>query len=167
MNIRKIFDNLKGVWKFQRNVRNKADNSPIGIMNGTATLDLIGNNQLHYKEEGELSLIGQAMVQARKEYLYLYLEQEDRIEKHFSQDGNDTGYMYTLQFRKSLEPNTIHAIGNHLCKNDNYDASYEFEEKSDGSCNRYKLTYIVIGPEKDYIAETIHERTQHRVIPNL
>ncbi len=167
MKLSKLFQNFAGAWSFTRYLtsRNKPNNYAlniaVGSVKGTATFERVGENQLHYKEEGVFTPIGKAMFKVQKEYLFLI--ENNEIKKYSLQNGKNSELMYPLQFGQPDLKN-IFALGEHLCGQDTYQATYEFdvERGSEELFHRYKLTYDVTGPEKDYIALTMHERQRYR-----
>lgn len=167
MKLSKLFQNFAGVWSFTRGLTEKsnANNQPlniaVGIVRGTATFEPIGKEQLHYKEEGLFTPIGQAMFKVQKEYLFSI--ENNEIKKYSLQDGKDATLMYQLQ---CVQPDLkdIFAFGKYVCAEDTYQATYRFdvERGSEELFHRYKLTYDVTGPEKNYMAFTMLERQRYK-----
>ena len=159
MMIRDIFKKLQGVWSFSRNLIRNDVLQPLGTVKGTVKLSsfIENNNDLYYLEEGELIMSNGEKFNIRKEYIYSYHEKEDQIEKYFAQDGKKEGIFYKLNFKDHTQTasksQSICATGEHLCSKDNYQANYEFLE------DKFKLTYKVNGPNKDYTYETVYEKT--------
>lgn len=134
-----VFNRLHGVWRLQRTV------STMGRMTGWAcfTTSALG---LDYREEGDvLPDIGQ---QTKFYQDYKFRLGENGIAVVFT-DGRP---FHDLAFDPA-DPWT--ATGHHLCGHDRYDAVYRFEEKDP---DRFRLSWTVRGPRKDYRLDTTFTR---------
>lgn len=181
--IKDIFNQLEGTWEFSRNlIDNRAGNLPkdflgmgidifkgrakissnfIGIVEGRAKIGSLRDNpnEMHYVEEGKFIMYNGKIFNIQKEYIYYYDEQKYQITKYFALHYKKIDVFYKLHFTDHVinssninvsinEINLIKATGMHTCKNDHYVASYEFSK------DRFNLTYVVNGPNKNYTSET-------------
>lgn len=153
LKISDIFKNFSGQWIFQRVIKKLSSGEEIATMVGDAKFTSVqkSENILHYREEGTLTTEFQKNLQAYREYLYVYNQERDVIEKYFSEDEENGRLFYTLRFHK--EAQNVIATGEHLCNKDFYKASYEFK-----SSEEFKLSYQATGPEKNYCAETVFKK---------
>ena len=153
MLIKKIFNNLQGIWKFHRKLKLKAKNVSCGEAVGTAVFEKTDNNLLFYREEGVLTTPGGEQLKIYRENFYEYSEKDDNIVKFFSENKQKLTFMYDLKFSKTEK--NINANGKHICINDTYEASFTFPENE---FDKFSLIYDVTGPTKDYLSETSYER---------
>lgn len=133
--IRTVFQNLEGSWSVSRTFNN-------GTFTGKATFREQDSQTLHYREDGTMVLNGSSN-QAYREYLYK-LENEG-ITAYFCE--TPPRLFHHLVFRDEK------AEGIHVCDRDTYKAEYYFE-----SPEKFTLTYVVKGPEKDYSIFTIFQK---------
>ena len=156
----KLFKNLQGNWRFHRTLQNSSSSESLGFVDGTASFIVIKADRLHYQEVGVLTDSCQKKLKIHQEYLYIFDETKDTIEKKFSENGQDKGFFYFLSFDASSEQNNevlFYAYGDHLCNRDHYKALYEFK-KTDNRMNKFALEYVVKGPDKDYVSKTFFRR---------
>lgn len=157
MNTYDIFKRLVGIWSFRRAISSQKSFAPCGVVEGTVSFTPVDDDaqELRYKEEGVFkNSIGQEL-KIQKEYYYSYNERRG-IEKYFSEDGRKAGLFYALKFNVEQTK----AIGNHLCNQDTYEASYDFHNVE--KVSEIYLTYKVNGPKKDDVINT----TFRKIIPS-
>lgn len=158
----KIFQGLQGRWDLSRTLLSTNQKfSPSGKVQGVAKFTLISENEMHYSENGRFTTDTGKEFEVKAEYIYLYNVKEERVEKYFSQKGNKTNRFYILKIENSKTNKDIKVTGEHQCSNDNYRATYKFLGGAD--FNKFVLTYHVKGPSKDYVSETIFERSSSEI----
>lgn len=146
--IYKVFKSLTGRWQLYRNIPN------FGTFEGYASFKKTPDSQhvLFYQEEGTLKLTSGMEVPASKEYVYRY--QDGQISAFFLENGTYNRLFHTLQFESDIkETYPIKAEGYHRCKNDDYDAEYNFSSE-----DAFNLTYKVDGPSKNYSSMSFFKR---------
>lgn len=159
MSILKFFKSLPKSWRYTRTLTDGISGASLGSVEGMALFTpahTSGENEniLHYKEEGIFFSVLGKQIMAHQEYLYIYKQQTNSIEKHFSKAGIDTGLFYVLNFEfLKQKSEAFGASGVHICTKDHYQAKYQFLSSS-----KFKLEYIVIGPTKNYISSTLFEK---------
>lgn len=176
MTFQTIFNQLKGEWQFNRTLTSHNDASPSGHVKGKAEFKALDEHLLHYTESGVFTTNTGEAFNIQRTYAYRWIEAENCIKKFFvthpsptcpglsgasmgpSDEPRDVGsgerLFYTLSF-ESKGSNLI-ATGEHLCIKDNYHATYTFFGGE--TFERFRLTYDVDGPEKDYRSVTDYER---------
>lgn len=158
MKISQIFGKLGGIWNIQRTLINKKVASASGTMKGTAVFKPLEKNQLHYKEEGQLTTDVGDNLKVYREYLYTYNEKEDKIEKYFFEQGKKQHLFYALTFEQTSSKKLLKATGAHKCNQDQYSAAYQFI--GDTEFDEFGLAYQVDGPNKDYESNTTYHRSE-------
>ncbi|KAI9692775.1 MAG: hypothetical protein M1820_009374 [Bogoriella megaspora] len=160
---RRVFDALEGTWTIRRRLKSAIPGYPTGFFQGSATFsprDTTANTfdaEYLYHEEGELTTEAGLKMQANRKYAYRYQSSKDQITTWFiKDDGISVDYLFNeLQHDPSKMGNKQEALlldGDHLCVNDMYKASYDFQ--SLGPEMTFSVTYHVQGPKKDYSHET-------------
>ncbi len=147
-----FFEHLMGSWSFYRKLIVNDAKSLSGTVNGTVVVVQIAVDQLHYQENGQF-ISTQGTFNIQREYIYEYVEKEDKMEKFFCQNREKQGLFYSLVSDNRLLSTTNHLmLGKHLCAQDTYVANYLFEENN----TNFTLTYKVSGPQKNYYSETTY-----------
>lgn len=184
-----IFTALRGVWLFSRKVINNDTKTPLGSVAGSVKLSDTANNaasndELHYEENGEFIVSNftndqHITIKVSREYMFSYDSRSDAISKYFYENKQRARLFYTLRLQQlncpTLRSQTLHsktlsvdqtinAYAEHVCESDIYKAHYEFTEvglKSELSLDKFKLTYVVIGPKKNYTSATTYTRDSY------
>jgi len=162
MEVYEIFKELQGTWLFQRTLKSRNVDILLGTVHGIAAFtSSFAKDTLLYKEEGEFTISIGEKFKAYREYFYIYNQLTDKIQKNFSVNGNNTGLFYFLSFQQPMTQKNLAATGEHLCRQDLYEAAYQFF-KTEGveGFNKFTLAYRVKGPNKNYVMETIFERSK-------
>lgn len=138
---KKIFQQLKGVWRLERFI------SPGGHMSGEATFAPISDIEYHYTEQGILTLDhGDVIEDVKRSYIYKVKNETIQI---YYNDGPDQGELFqVLVFYNSNE-----AQAEHLCGADLYKSEYSFDFPSS-----FQITHHVNGPKKNYVSNTVFNR---------
>jgi hypothetical protein len=123
-----MFKLLIGTWKARRTITNK------NTIYGTATFTKIDDITIKYRED----VIFDNMPMY-KEYIYKYIS-KDSIKVYFM-DGR---HFHTFK---------DDGISIHHCLNDTYRIKHKFHSK-----DKLEITYLVNGPEKSYISNTVYTR---------
>lgn len=142
-----LFSALKGDWLLKRFIRGK------GKMEGTAHFKITNNNHslLHYSEEGKFTTVAGISLHATREYFYSY---NKNIISVFFVENNQVGELFhTLEFKQKKLDFPLKANALHLCCNDLYSATYEFI-----NYDQFNLSYVVKGPHKNYMMNTLYQR---------
>lgn len=126
---------FEGTWVFNRSI------SGSGTSAGKATYIKEGSDTLLYREDGLFTNLDGVSFQNFR--MYCYRLENGLISVYFT-DGKP---FHTLQFDGDK------ATGHHLCACDHYDAEYLFEAP-----DRFRLSYKVKGPKKDYTIETLFQK---------
>lgn len=146
MKIDLIFSSLKGNWQLDRHIYN------FGEIKGSARFIEVGQGKLLYREQGMLTMILGAQLSVFREYLYCL--DKGKIIVYFVEGSNPKRMFHILNFISTFDQGfPLTASVHHLCKEDLYQGEYLFTSK-----NQFKLTYVVKGPKKDYITESVFER---------
>lgn len=145
-----VFSLLEGSWSLIRTIAGH------GIMKGKANLRKIENNQLsvkklRYREDGIFELNDGKKMDAQKEYLYIL--DNDIIGVYFVENKKQGRLFHMLDFKKNETTNFLSATAVHNCFPDIYNVRYEIYNKDD-----FQITYLVNGPKKNYISETVFKR---------
>lgn len=133
---KEIFQQLAGNWNF---CRYKNDDK---IATGSACFNEITERELHYKEEGKLTVT--TSLDFYKEYRYCLVNGAVKV---FFISQNKKKLFYNLNV---LARNIT---AQYKCGNDIYKASYELNFP-----NQIQISYAVKGPLKDYLLTTIYKR---------
>jgi hypothetical protein len=153
-NVWEVFKGLEGIWQIERELKGYG-NMMDGKMLGTASFRKLQNNNApyyyYYQEKGILQLSAGNQFRVHRKYAYSYAE--ETIHVHYWDDINrhqgpllHTLYFAQVQKKKSWP---LYADGKYLCKRDTYKAHYEFINN-----NRFKLSYNILGPHKNYLIKT-------------
>jgi hypothetical protein len=171
-----IFASLKGRWRLSRTLQSSIPSFPSGKLTGSAILeerpitdDGFSNESL-YSEEGDFTTDRNLTMRARRQYVYRYQQEIDRLTAWFvkSDESASVDYLFhILDFRdegrglresKAGKDETIlTARGHHLCVDDNYTADYRFAFQGQ-ELTEWAVKYIVKGPHKDYVASARYTR---------
>ena len=144
-------------WTFERTLTGRPHD---GQVHGQAHFRSFHQHELLYAEQGQLTLSStdglRQPLDVTQKYLYAYDEQQDQLTVYFLNRDNVRGALFhTIDFRPK-ESSTLGwtAVGEHLCGEDHYSASYLFVFKG-VTLSRFEITYTVKGPAKDYVSKTI------------
>ncbi|MBP2478672.1 hypothetical protein JOF53_007544 [Crossiella equi] len=140
MHAEELFAALPGEWRFDRVITGQ------GTAAGTAVFRPGGTDELHYREDGTLTLDTGYTGAAYREYRYVLAGEELRV---CFPDGR---LMHALR-PAGQDPE---ATDTHLCGADVYTGHYAL----DGP-DTLRISYDVRGPKKDFTISTV----LHRVIP--
>ncbi len=136
-----LFFTLSGHWQVERTI------TPGGIFTGTAVFQKTDDGDLLYREQGALTLESGEVLEPFKAYLYRL--EEGQVHVYFA-DGETSGALFhVLDFMSDTQ-----AQAEHLCGQDMYKTTYDFELP-----DRFTITHIVHGPEKEYVSKSVLTRT--------
>jgi hypothetical protein len=128
-------DDFEGTWRLERRIEDRRG-GPDGVFRGTAVF-LRDNDDLRYREEGDLRLAGHAPVRAERRY-------------RWSRRGDRIVVTYPdLKPFYSFSPAI--GIGTHFCAPDVYRVAYDFE-----GWPHWTARWDVNGPRKDYTATSLY-----------
>jgi len=148
VNTQLILTQLKGSWTLQRTL------SEQGNVHGIAHFKQVGTNLLHYREEGIFTHLNNNTNKIEREYFYYYDIESDKIRVYFAHVDKPGELLHELGFMAINEKTTtVTATALHKCRADIYKATYNFYGP-----DQFKLIYIVQGPAKNYISETLFTR---------
>ena len=127
---RKVFNNFKGKWYFQRRLGDQAS------MKGIACFKPLNSSLLHYQETGIVTWYTPSRsLPAYRSYGYQYTK--GMLQVYFLENNQPHRLFYTL--RLGISPATsqlLYATGHHVCSQDIYSAYYLFQ-----SITQFSLTY--------------------------
>ena len=165
-----VFNSMIGKWKMDRTIVSKSPTFPSGHFDGTATLKsrfptaAEYDCEMLYSEEGDFTADNGMVFQAKRKYVYRYRPQDGQITAWFVKPQEDEAVDYLFHkveaqsnqgaISKSCQ---VTAKGHHLCVQDDYNAKYTFDFDRDLLLS-WKLTYVVKGPNKDYVSSTSYSR---------
>ena len=167
--VMRLFTALRGEWTLQRGLDSLIPTYPSGTLRGTASFeerpptDQAYDMEYLYTETGELMTKQGFKLAASRRYVYRYRKSIDQITAWFvkPEDGSSVDYLFhTLSFDRLPESEHTGAFlakGYHLCVEDDYNANYRFEIPNVGS-QEWQLRYVVTGPNKDYISDSLYSR---------
>jgi len=170
----KIFQELAGNWRFERKLNSRLESAPSGIVTGLITFAESAEspetehveNELLYVEEGTFETEKGFLFDVSSKYTFFYNYGADSLDIYFppgKYSGTPCsktrgGLFLCLKFNPS--PHGWVAVGEHLCGDDLYKATYCFA--FDGLClKQITIAFHVVGPTKDYDSETILKREFH------
>lgn len=176
---KQIFDFFPGIWKLSRRTftpLKQWKNSGGECINAVGYAAIVSNesdpNLLVYSEKvtiKDASGKNEALsgMEARQKYKYRFDPQADTLTKYFFDDR----LFYKLDVDETKQTNglvngeqaTVNVCGEHLCIQDNYLASYGFND----SGNNYTMTYSVSGPKKCYEITTDYEKCSEEELNEL
>jgi hypothetical protein len=143
----KTFKILRGRWKIEREIKG------IGKLQGIATFKTIDDDSYIYREDG----IFQTKEFKEKVYKeYIYILNHESILTYFYENNEKKNLFLKLNFEKNNKDIFI-ANYCHLCNKDKYNSFYEIYDE-----NKFKITYKVDGPEKNYISQTFYMRLNNQ-----
>jgi hypothetical protein len=142
-------------WTFERKLTGKPSD---GLVHGQAKFHFSNQEELLYKEQGQLILPSQIPLDITQKYIYVYDKSQDLLTVYFVDDHNQrTSLFHTIHFQPKHTSDTGWiAYGEHLCNEDYYSVSYLFVFNGI-NLSRLEITYTVKGPAKDYISKTIFQ----------
>jgi hypothetical protein len=143
-----IFNNLRGKWTFNRIISDFSNLTLSCELEGTAEFSTYDNdrNQLYYSEKGLFTFPDGKQSEFKKEYLYSYNSNTEKIEKYFFENDAKAGLFYV--FGDQL----------HSCGNDRYKPSCTFPDHE--NYDSFNLTYDVQGPRKNCRISTNYFKLQ-------
>lgn len=145
-----VFSLLQGSWSLIRTIAGH------GTMKGTANLQKTENTQLFaqnllYREDGIFELNDGKKLETHKEYLYIL--QNDKLGVYFVENRRQGRLFHILDFNKNETKNFLLAKAIHYCHEDIYNVRYKIYTN-----NHFQITYMVNGPKKNYISQTVFKR---------
>lgn len=132
-------DDFAGVWQISRQITDRL--GPDGEFVGTAALVPTGDNGLHYRETGQLTLADGTPMMAERQYVWRFVD--NRVAVAFA-DG--------AAFHTFL-PAGQAAGSDHPCGADHYRVRYDFTQWP-----QWRATWTVNGPRKDYASVSEYVR---------
>lgn len=144
----RVFALMEGAWAVERTI------APGGRFSGTATFEREGDDRLVYREKGVVDYDNFGRFTGERSYLYILAA--DHIEVRFHDGTNAGQHFVDLLFPEAPDAGwpIVSARDTHVCRLDNYETSYRFL-----SPDRFEITYVVKGPAKDYISQSLFQRT--------
>ena len=171
-----IFNALKGRWRLSRTLESAIPTFPSGKLIGIATFEerpVTDNGfsiECLYSEEGDFSTDKNITMKARRQYVYRYQQEIDRLTAWFvkGDKGASVDYLFHhLEFKEGdhgspeskagKEKTILTASGHHLCIDDDYTAEYRFKFLGK-DLTEWAVKYSVKGPHKDYVADAKYTR---------
>lgn len=140
-----VFQNLVGKWMLERQITDKLTRTTAKAT-GFATFTRKSEEELEYLEDIHVKWSTGMEHPATKHYKYRLENDVMSQYNPVTKPNNDEDFerMYDLVFYE--EDGKSKAIGDFLCGCDMYKAEYVFDTKK----RRFKLSYDVKGPKKDY-----------------
>lgn len=173
---RTIFTAFEGHWKLVRHLSSMIPTYPSGVFEGSANFEKRSPTEPKYDaeylyiENGIFTTEHGVSLVASRRYVYRFEKDPEKISAWFvkSDDGSTVDYLFhDLNFKplkdassmmeERAEIDTLIAIGHHPCVDDKYQADYNFQ-LTGCALDRWSLKYTVIGPHKDYVADTRYMR---------
>ncbi|KAI9842446.1 MAG: hypothetical protein M1837_007115 [Sclerophora amabilis] len=170
------FRAIQGKWRLSRQLKSANLSFPSGTFTGTATFH--PRHPTHedydaeylYAEEGELHTTSGMTMKGTRRYVYRYREDVDKISAWFVKTGAGQEKMVDYLFHEldfsspsngeqaggDPSPGWL-AKGHHLCVEDNYDSEYLFAFRA-VALEKFRISYTVKGPNKDYVSEAWYRR---------
>ena len=151
---------MAGRWTFQRTVFQKSANTVLGAIAfdehtqivGTADVNGLARNDLHYRERGHHP----SGIPFSKAYRFcLEADGNGLVDVYHADEAAVSSRFHRLAFTQTTAPKQTKAVvaeAEHLCAADSYVSIYEV------SVDRMFIRHTVSGPRKDYRIETIYER---------
>ena len=170
-----LFQSLQGKWLLHRDLNSAITTYPSGSFKGTAVFearkptDEAYDLEYLYVESGKYTAAQGFSMEATRRYAYRFQQRTNTITVWFisTEDQSTIDYLFhVLNFEspsKDLETKnhygviTLRATGDHLCIDDNYQASYQFQIGT-AALTSWDLKYNVKGPNKDYVANANYVR---------
>lgn len=140
LNPERLFTTLPGTWILSRTLPG------IGRMSGSANFTPESPGELHYREDGLLTLDNGHVQEAYREYRYLLEPGQIRI--CFAEPGVPPRTLHVLRLADSPRVCDVH-----LCGQDVYTGSYDFS-----AADQFVIDMRVMGPRKDYSIHTVYTR---------
>ncbi len=143
------------IWTFERVLTGKPSD---GVVQGRAQFILSHPHELLYQEQGKLTLTSKTPLNTSQKYIYRYDEESKLLSVYFVDANNRSAALFhPLHFQpNSSSPFSWLANGEHLCRQDQYFASYSFAFHGI-DLSRLQITYTVKGQAKAYISQTVFE----------
>ncbi|MCK2244289.1 MULTISPECIES: DUF6314 family protein [unclassified Crossiella] len=130
-----LFAALPGRWRFSRVITGQ------GSAIGEARFEPVSGTELHYREDGTLTLDSGYTGPAYREYRY---QLDGEVLRICFPDGRT---MHTLR------PDAAEATDVHLCGADVYTGHYRLADQ-----DTLHISYQVAGPHKDFTIATVFRR---------
>ncbi|KAL9594334.1 MAG: hypothetical protein Q9219_007084 [cf. Caloplaca sp. 3 TL-2023] len=174
-----IFDALKGRWSIKRHINSFLPSYPSGTFIGETTIgarppsDDSFDKEYLYTEQGTFSADQGLSFAATRQYVYRYQRASATISAWFVKPDADSAVDYLfhellvqdftiVKNEFSTKPGSlVKATGYHLCVDDHYTPEYAFRLEDD-TMKKWKLTYQVKGPQKDYVSEATYSRKDEK-----
>lgn len=135
---------LAGTWRVVRNIPRH------GRFTGSAEVGALGDGRFHWRELGELRLIGGDSLRAYRSYVYALNAEARVIEIHYADGPSKGELMHRFEFAGRTAARHVHT-----CRPDTYVAKLRLL----GS-DRFQLSHAVSGPRKAYRMSTILYKTR-------
>lgn len=170
-----IFNGLLGAWSITRNI-SSADKHYSGALYGNATFSARApsspgfDKEYMYHETGQFYASSGIEMNASRRYIYRYSSIDDKISVWFVKpdDQDAVDYLFhhlAYDLEKPSERDEKQSLdfeAKHLCEQDLYDSSYQFEVEHNALLN-FSILHSVKGPCKDYRSMTSFERSTETV----
>ena len=167
-----IFRSLHGLWRLSRTYTSRLPEYPSGPSTGTAEFiprklsfrtepSKFNRIEYLYIEKTLLTTSEGLQLQGGQQYIYQYDEPNDQLEVYFTKRDEvfTLDYLFHQINILPTEPDCPwRAKSNHICTPDNYDVAYEFYFHG-VDLLKFKISYEVKGPRKDYSMETTYTRS--------
>ncbi|MGB0868894.1 MAG: DUF6314 family protein [Flavobacteriales bacterium] len=150
-NQKTIFENLKGVWSFNREIIDLNSNE-INKATGKVIFTQINANKLHYLEEGQLLIVrNDAKLNFKREYLYELKEEQIHI---ILNDGLTKGDLFQKLF---LSENNNMLGTEHMCNLDSHNGRYHFTNK-----HEFYTEFTIVGPKVNQVIKTTFSKSNNQ-----
>ncbi len=171
-----VFTALRGHWKLYRRLQSEICTYPSGTFKGMASFEMrtptdpAYDTEYLYTETGEFCTEQGLIFPATRRYVYRFQRNTNTISTWFvkAEDGSSVDYLFhRLKFSfqkkesycrtKGSSIFLLEADGQHLCIDDDYQATYFFKFQG-CQCHEWDLKYNVKGPRKAYNTNTQYIR---------
>ena len=171
-----VFDSLEGHWQLSRILKSSLSTFPSGTLTGRANIkkrpitNAEFNDECLYTEEGDFVTENNLRMKARRQYVYRYQRNVDKLSVWFVRTDDRAMVDYLFHFldftnderdlnesKTENDETILIARGHHACVKDSYIAEYEFTLASQ-KLKAWTVKYTVKGPQKDYVAYAKYAR---------
>lgn len=149
VDLKNLFNELRGEWVLERNIQTPEGNAQF---KGHCVFTEMDDGRLLCHETGTLNLNGHES-EANRSYIYAY--EENRVVIFYNDPHRQGDVLHELFFKP--QGGSYVAAHCHLCGQDTYDLTFTMRADS-----RIQMDYVVKGPHKDYAMQTL--LTRHAVL---